>query len=221
MNCDLLPISLYHKYRQEGRTPFLLDSRGPSTSISSRTILAFNPIRRLLCVDGNLIEDGEVIGNALDLFSHLEIAKGSSFFPAWLGCISYEFGKYFGLPAKSSLRGQPEAIFYYFKEGHIWENNQNARVVMPAQAGIHKVASGLDASLRWHDRACSVEEVSVPDYNDVRLEATASPQPFFNDAFAKVINSINQGDVYQVNIAKRLKFDVKKIDLFWINTIYL
>jgi len=117
---------IYHKYREEKCKPFLLESLGPQTSYSSRSILGIRPVRTLICRDGRLFENDQDIGSALDIFDHLILPKTNSFFPAWLGFFSYEFARHLGLPSKSLGAKLPEAAFYLYNEGFVWENENSS-----------------------------------------------------------------------------------------------
>lgn len=181
---DQDPINLYHKYREEKRSPFLLESLGPKTSYSSKTILARDPKRKLVCKNGILFENERPLGDALDIFSHLRVAKSHDFFPAWMGFFGYEFARYTGLPSKSSPRNIPDAVFYYYEDGHVWDHSED------------NFPQGSDS----------------PNGNEVY--ATSEDAHFFAPAFAQVAQNITDGNVYQVNIAQRFSFDAEQISFF-------
>jgi anthranilate synthase len=124
-------VMIYHKYREEKCKPFLLESLGPQTPYSSRSILGIRPTRTLTCKNGRLYDGAQDIGTALDIFSHLELTKSNSFFPAWLGFFSYEFGRHFGLPSKTLSGTFPEAAFYLYEEGFV----SNERLSSPLAKG--------------------------------------------------------------------------------------
>ena len=113
----------YHKFREEKCKPFLLESLGPHTPYSSKSILGVNPVRTLICRDGKLFENEKHIGSALDIFDHFDLPQTQSFFPAWLGFFSYEFAKHLGLPTKSLQGNFPEAAFFLYEDGFVWENS--------------------------------------------------------------------------------------------------
>ncbi len=97
--------------------PALLESLGPRTPFARLSLLGVRPEHRLEVLEGRLYLDGRRVGEALDLFRHLERGLGRGFFPAWIGFFAYEFARHLGLPTHEPLPGLPEAAFYYYPEG--------------------------------------------------------------------------------------------------------
>lgn len=115
---------MYHKYREEKCKPFLLESLGPQTPYSSRCVLGVRPSRILICRNGRLFENELDIGPALSIFEHFELPRTNSFFPAWLGFFSYEFARHCGLPTRPLKGNFPEAAFFLYEDGHVWDSAQ-------------------------------------------------------------------------------------------------
>ncbi|MFN3179184.1 MAG: chorismate-binding protein [Thermus sp.] len=110
-------LGLYHAARALGLKPFLLESLGVRTPFSRLSLLGVRPKHRLEVWEGRLYLDGKRVGEALDIFAHLEKGLGRGHFPAWIGFFAYEFARHLGLASHGPLPGLPEAAFHYYPEG--------------------------------------------------------------------------------------------------------
>jgi len=109
-------LGLFQAARALGLRPALLESLGPKTPFSRLSLLGLKPRHRLGVLEGRLYLDGRRVGEALDLFRHLEKGLGRGFFPAWMGFFAYEFARHLGLPTHPPVPGLPEAAFFYYPE---------------------------------------------------------------------------------------------------------
>ncbi|HUK78824.1 MAG TPA: aminodeoxychorismate components I/II, partial [Thermoleophilia bacterium] len=119
------PLTVYAQARAGGLRPALLESLGPATPFSRRTILGLRPRRRLEVWAGRLYEDGVAIGEAGRLLAELEhgLVPGHDV-PVWIGFFSYEFAARLGLPAKAAMPGLPEASFCLYDDAWLWRDGR-------------------------------------------------------------------------------------------------
>lgn len=113
-------LETYLNLKQCGYHPALLESLGPISPIASRSILGTRTVSTIWVRGGVVYRDGKAVGPAETLFSHLQLPKQSSFFPAWIGFVSYEFARYFNMPTRVSTLPY-EAFFRLYEEGEIVE----------------------------------------------------------------------------------------------------
>lgn len=110
-------LGLYHAARSLGLRPALLESLGVRAPFSRLSLLGVRPRHRLEVWEGRLYLDGRRVGEALDIFAHLEKGLGRGYFPAWIGFFAYEFARHLGLSTHEPLPGLPEAALFYYPEG--------------------------------------------------------------------------------------------------------
>ncbi|WP_243089875.1 chorismate-binding protein [Thermus neutrinimicus] len=176
-------LGLYHAARALGLKPFLLESLGVRTPFSRLSLLGVRPKHRLEVWEGRLYLDGKRVGEALDIFAHLEKGLGRGHFPAWIGFFAYEFARHLGLATHGPLPGLPEAAFHYYPEGFAL----------------------LEGRL--------VEAPSFPlrplPYNPSPLPhhplVSDFPKGAFLEGVASVQERIRAGVVYQVNLSHRFR----------------
>jgi hypothetical protein len=115
------PPTAYAQARAAGLRPALLESLGPPTPFSRRSLLGVAPRRVLEVWDGSLHDGGRRVGPATDLLDELGTGlRPGRDFPVWIGFFSYEFAGRLGLPASSPMRGLPEAAFCLYDDGRLW-----------------------------------------------------------------------------------------------------
>ena len=188
-------IALYNAARRRGLRPALLESLGPRTHFGRRTVLGVAPARRLEVWDGALYDDGELVGGASDLLTLLESGTGDAFFPAWIGFFSYEFARHLGLPTNGPMPGFPDAAFFLYPSGYLWEDGHLREA--PAQGSA---ADGLAPE--------PVDDAGLPAIDLV----SDYPVDAFIAGVEEVQERIRAGWVYQVNLSHRFHFDARALD---------
>ena len=155
-------VNYFTEHHKKGHSPLLLE-------YPDAQICGINPMITLEVRDGKLYKNKKHIGEALEIFHHLEIVPDdarNSFFPAWLGFFSYSFARYFDFLAHKN-RHFPDAFFQYFIDGIVIQGNDNT--CSPNYDGQH------------------VRHLFKPDVD-------ASD---FKTSVAKTKECIRNGDVYQ------------------------
>jgi len=176
-------LGLYQAARLQGLRPALLESLGPKTPFSRLSLLGLRPSHRLEVLEGKLYLDGRRVGEALDLFRHLEKGLGRGYFPAWMGFFAYEFARHLGLPTHPPVPGLPEAAFFYYPEGFaLLEGRLVERPSLPLRP-----ASYLP-----------------PPFPPLSLESDY-PEARFLEGVREVQERIRAGVVYQVNLSHRFR----------------
>ncbi len=137
-----------------------------------------------------LLEDGRAAGDALRLFERLDTGLGPGFFPAWIGFFAYEFARHLGLPTLSPMPGLPDAAFFFYPDGFVWEDG--ALVHMPADDLPLEAAPALPLAPVTLQSDYSAEEF-IAGVEDVR-------------------ERIRAGWVYQVNLSHRFGFAAGTLD---------
>jgi anthranilate synthase/aminodeoxychorismate synthase-like glutamine amidotransferase len=179
----LAVLGLFQAARALGLRPALLESLGPKTPFSRLSLLGLKPRHRLEVLEGRLYLDGRRVGEALDLFRHLERGLGRGFFPAWMGFFAYEFARHLGLPTHPPVPGFPEAAFFYYPEGFAFlEGRLVERPALPIRPSPY-LPPPLP-SLHLHS-----------DY----------PKARFLEGVREVQERIRAGVVYQVNLSHRFR----------------
>ena len=174
----MMHLSYYKKALALELDPILLEFTHPRKD-SPLYICGIKPKSIFQVIDGKLYQDDKHIGCALDIFTYLTINKvsGSHFFPAFLGYFTYEFAKYFLYPTKKSSEF-PDAYFALYTEGLVIDDNNI----------IHHDDMG--------------HENYEPSHKSLMLDLKPS---ISENEFITQVNiikdSINQGDVYQVNFS--------------------
>lgn len=119
-------VDFFINAKKNFQSPFLIEF-SDEKKISACGI---NPKCTLEVKNNSLYKNGVYEGHALKIFDFLNIEKGNSFFPAWLGFFSYDFHHYFynTLPKKKESC-IPDAFFQLFSEGEVFhtqaEDNNN------------------------------------------------------------------------------------------------
>ncbi len=187
-------LATYAAARHAGLRPVLLESLGPPTAFSRRTILALGPSRRLEVWDGTLYEDGAEIGTAAALLDELQTGlRAGCDYPAWIGFFSYEFAARLGLPTRPAMPGLPEASFLLYDDGWLWRDGR--LVCRPGRATpVNAAAAVAPPAL---PRIASRSDYARDDY-------VAGVQ--------EVQRRIRAGWVYQVNLSHRFSFAACDLD---------
>jgi anthranilate synthase/aminodeoxychorismate synthase-like glutamine amidotransferase len=188
-------IALYNAARQRGLRPALLESLGPRTHFGRRTVLGVAPARRLEVWDGVLYDDGEQVGDAPDLLTLIETETGGAFFPAWVGFFSYEYARHLGLPTNAPMPGFPDAAFFLYPSGYVWEDGHLRESPEPGST-----ADGVSPE--------PVEDAGLPAIDLV----SDYPVDAFVAGVEEVQERIRAGWVYQVNLSHRFHFDARELD---------
>ena len=188
-------IQLYQAARRRGLRPALLESLGPRTHFGRRTVLGVAPARRLEVWDGVLYDGGEPVGGATDLLTLLESDLGEGVFPAWIGFFAYEFARHLGLPTNAPMPGFPDAAFWLYPSGFLWEDGH-----LRAWPAAGSVADGLEPE--------PVEDAGLPAIDLV----SDYPVDAFVAGVEDVQERIRAGWVYQVNLSHRFHFDARGLD---------
>ncbi len=188
------PLATYAAARSAGLRPALLESLGPPTDFSRRTLLAVAPRRRLEVWNGLLYEGGAAIGAADDLLAQLEtgLIPGRDF-PVWVGFFSYEFATRLGLPAGAAMPGLPEAAFSLYDDGWLLlDGRLTGKPPVP------------DARL----------EAAAPPLAPLPHIATRSDyaRADYIAGVHSVQERIRAGWVYQVNLSHRFSFAADDLD---------
>jgi anthranilate/para-aminobenzoate synthase component I len=189
------PLAIYAEARDAGLRPALLESLGPPTAFSRRTVLALAPSRRLEVWDGVLYEDGAEIGGAAALLDCLQTGlRPGCDFPAWIGFFSYEFAARLGLPTNAAVPGLPEAAFLLYDDGWLW---RDGRLVCEPRSGPGPEV----AAAAGPPRVALPRIASRSDY--ARTDYVAGVQ--------EVQERIRVGWVYQVNQPEPLHGDPRRL----------
>jgi anthranilate synthase len=185
------PFDVYWSARRRGLRPALLESLGPRTPFSRRTLLGMEPVRVLELRDGRLLEDGRAVGGIAALFERLADGLGDGPFPAWVGFFAYEFARHLGLPTLPPMPGLPDAAFFLYPDGFLWEDGVLVRT--PAAVDLPLEAAP-----------------SLP-LATVTLESDYPADQFIAGVEA-VQERIRAGWVYQVNLSHRFGFAAGRLD---------
>ena len=118
---------LYQALREQGPSPFLVESLRPGRSLS---LLGFAPQIWLEVREGVLYRNGKRWGEALDIFNFLDTGLSRRLIPFWGGFFSYEFARHFGLPTRAPASEIPEAAFAYYSHG--WLQRGDCQTKHPA-----------------------------------------------------------------------------------------
>ena len=196
-------LHLYRELRERGLRPALLESLGSRTAFSRRTVLGYDPVRRLEVWDGRLYEDGREAGAAQDILARLELRARTGFFPAWIGFFTYEFARHLELPTNAPMAGLPEAAFYLYPDGYLWEDGRLAHQPDGA-ASKDDVAASEDAAAAEADPA----DLPLPT---IELRSDY-PHDEFVAGVEDVQERIREGWVYQVNLSHRFSFAARGLD---------
>ena len=186
------PLTIYAQARAAGLQPALLESLGPATAFSRRTVLGLRPLRRLEVWGGLLYEDGAAIGKAERLLTELErglVPDGD--LPIWIGFFSYEFAARLGLPTNAPMPGLPEASFCLYDDAWLWRGGRVAR------------------------RGRPIPE-ATPAAPPVALPRIASRSDYARDDYIAGVRAVQEriraGWVYQVNLSHRFSFAAAGLD---------
>ena len=194
-------VDLYRRARAGGRRPALLESLGVQTSFGRRSILGLDPLRFAEIRDGRLLVDGVASGSALDLLDLLEEGHGPRFFPAWIGFLSYEFARHVGLPTNEPMPGLPEAAFFLYPHGWLWEDGD--LVEGPPGDVIRTDDIEVDPGRSDIGRPAALPPIDLQsDY----------PPDDFIQGVDQVQERIRAGWVYQVNLSHRFRFAARGVD---------
>lgn len=197
-------FTYFHHAHLTGRKPALLEFTHP-TKRTPFAVCGINPQATLVVKDGQLFKDRQLVGSALDIFDYLDLARTTSFFPAWIGYFSYEFAGYFCAPSPliplsegegngaMSNRKFPDAFFQLFDQGLVIDNGTIVH---------HDIIPG------------KMEPVNAT----FKPSTLTLPMSFEN--FSTVVKSIKErirsGDVYQVNFSLPCSFTAHDDDMLAI-----
>ena len=199
-------LHLYRELRERGLRPALLESLGSRTEFGRRTVLGRDPVRRLEVWDDRLYEDGREAGAAQDILARLELPGRAGFFPAWIGFFTYEFARHLGLPTNAPMPGLPEAAFYLYPDGYLWEDGQLA----------HRPEGAAGEDTAGKDNAASAEDPADADLADTPLPAIELRSDYPHDDFVAGVEDVQEriraGWVYQVNLSHRFSFAAHGLD---------
>jgi len=210
-------LHLYGELRERGLRPALLESLGSRTAFARRTVLGFDPVRRLEVWDGRLYEDGREAGAAEAILARLELPASAGFFPAWIGFLTYEFARHLGLPTNAPMAGLPEAAFYLYPDGYLWEDGRLAHRP-EGEAGEDAAAGDVDkaAGEGMSGNELTNALAGEPDPADLPLPAIELYSDYPHDEFVAGVEDVQEriraGWVYQVNLSHRFSFAARGLD---------
>jgi anthranilate synthase/aminodeoxychorismate synthase-like glutamine amidotransferase len=193
------PPAAYAQARAAGVRPALLESLGPPTPFSRRSLLGLAPRRTLEVWDGSLYDDGHQVGPATDLLEELESGlRPGRDFPVWIGFFSYEFAGRLGLPANPPMTGLPEAAFCLYDGGRLWCDGREVAGAGARPVGVAPPPRAAPAPLSpWLPRVGVTSDYARDDYMTGVLA---------------VQERIRAGWVYQVNLSHRFSFAAGDLD---------
>ena len=208
-------LHLYRELRARGLQPALLESLGSRTAFARRDVLGYEPVRGLEVWDGRLYEDGREAGAAQDILARLELPERAGFFPAWIGFFTYEFARHLGLPTNAPMAGLPEAAFYLYPDGYLWEDGRLAH--QPEGEASEKAAGDVDAGVGEGPSGGLADALAdKADLADAPLPAIELHSDYPHDEFVAGVEDVQEriraGWVYQVNLSHRFSFAARGLD---------
>lgn len=136
---------------------------------------------------GRLLEDGRLAGGVARLFERLDGGLDDGLFTALIGSFAYEFARHISLPTLPPLPGLPDAAFFLFPDGFLWED------------GV-LVHTPLD-------------DVPVEPASSLPLAPVALQSDYPADEFIAGVEEVQEriraGWVYQVSLSHRFRFDAR------------
>lgn len=176
-------LNYYYSAKIQGLKPTLLEFIHPIKK-TPLVVCGIDPQDSLLVRDNKLYKNNQEYGDALSLFDHLTTIKDKSFFPGYLGFLSYEFSQYFELSVHDGPRTFPDAFFRFYEKGLIIDND----VI------IH------------HDEIPLIKTKEKEEFTLQSISPVFDKLAFL-DAIKSIKNTIENGDVYQVNLSTPFVFD--------------
>jgi anthranilate synthase len=183
-------LTYFEQALQLNLSPLLLEFTHPEKA-SPLLICGINPSHTLSVREGKLYKNRQEIGDALEIFQHLDIKKGPGFFPAYLGYFAYEFARYFDKPCSKKVGPFPDAYFCLYEQGLVLDDNHIVH---------HTPLPSIDLK---------------PKAN-IRAEQTLKPlltAEKFSDVVTSIKDKIKDGDVYQVNFSLPFAFAAHQDDI--------
>lgn len=182
------PLQLYHTAHLNGLQPALLESPLLGQHLGRYTFLGIKPSATLMVKKGICYYNHNPIGTAFDLLKYLHFSQPTKgFFPAWIGFLSYEYARYFGLQTQEPDKELPEAFFALYDEGYVWDKGQ--LISQPSSVKLSPTPV-------------------PPSFHSSPFLACNFTQADFLKAIESIKEGILNGVVYQVNLARQFRFNL-------------